>query len=117
MDGGREVLLTEEQVREIQAEPRTRGSGIALAQRFGVSPSLISCVRRRTSYTPAVRGSNRAKLTEVQVRRIRTWPRTYGSRDELAALFGVSPGTITDIRCGKTWSWLDQDPEQKGGDE
>lgn len=39
------AILTEADVREIRSRPRDRGTGNALAEEFGVSPSLISLVR------------------------------------------------------------------------
>jgi hypothetical protein len=48
------------------------------------------------------------KLTDAQVREIR-WrydPYDGVTQDVLAAEFGVSPSTISDITSGKTWRWL-----------
>ena len=43
-----EAKLTNEQVREIRA---STGTGVSLAARFGVSPSLVSLIRRRKAWT------------------------------------------------------------------
>jgi hypothetical protein len=48
----------------------------------------------------------RAVLTDAQVRKIRAWPKSYGYRQVLARLFGVSVSTIDDIRSGRTWAHL-----------
>jgi hypothetical protein len=55
--------------------------------------------------TPRVRGEDhgRALLTEAQVRKIRNWPKSYGYRQTLSDMFGVSIYTITDIRSRKSW--------------
>jgi hypothetical protein len=52
--------------------------------------------------------SGRAKLTDAQVRAIRDrWAGGFGETPrELAADFGVSPSTISDITSRKTWAWL-----------
>ena len=42
---GSHTLLTVEQVREIKAAPRVRGSGNQLAKRFGVHECTISAIR------------------------------------------------------------------------
>jgi hypothetical protein len=51
----------------------------------------------------------RRKLTDAKVRDIR-WRYDDGiggvTQAELAAEFGVSPSTISDITSGKTWGWL-----------
>jgi hypothetical protein len=55
-------------------------------------------------YLPGPRG----KLTDAQVRDIR-WrydPYDGVTQAVLAAEFGVSPSTISDITSGKTWRWL-----------
>jgi hypothetical protein len=51
--------------------------------------------------------SGRAKLTDAKVREIRDrldWSEM--TRRDLAAEFGVSPSTISDIASGRTWGWL-----------
>ena len=58
-------------------------------------------------YLPVPAG--RAKLTDAQVRDIR-WRYDGGfngmTQTELAAEFGISPSTVSDIATGKTWGWL-----------
>jgi hypothetical protein len=49
--------------------------------------------------------SARAKLTEQQVIDIVDL-RGVESQTKLAKRFGVSPGTVADIHCGKKWGWL-----------
>jgi hypothetical protein len=46
------------------------------------------------------------KLTEAYVRRIREL-KGYNTIDDLAALFGVSPATISSITSRRSWAWLD----------
>jgi len=52
-------------------------------------------------------GPGWGKLTDAQVRQIRDRC-DYGeaARQELAAEFGVSASTISDIAAGRTWGWL-----------
>lgn len=49
-------------------------------------------------------GTNGRRLTAEQVAAIRAEPST--SRNELAARFGVTPGTISHIRTGHSWARL-----------
>jgi len=56
-------------------------------------------------YLPGPAG--RRKLTDAKVREIRErldWSEM--TRRELAAEFGISASTISDIATGKTWGWL-----------
>lgn len=46
------------------------------------------------------------KLTEAEVRDIRSRPRHWGMMKDLAAEFGVSERAIADIRKGRTWGFL-----------
>ena len=45
-------------------------------------------------------------LTEEQVREIRAFKPFPGSRDILAAKYGVSNSTIKQVRIRETWKWL-----------
>ncbi len=63
-------------------------------------------VGHRDEYLPGPGG--RAKLTDAKVREIR-WRYADGFGEtprELAAEFGVSPSTISDIASRRTWGWL-----------
>jgi hypothetical protein len=42
--------LTEQQVREILAEPKVHGSGRRLADKYGVSMGLITAIRKRRAW-------------------------------------------------------------------
>ena len=44
-----------------------------------------------------------AKLTPELVKKIREVTPKWGDRDKLAKEFGVAPGTISDIRYGRSW--------------
>jgi hypothetical protein len=46
------------------------------------------------------------KLTEADVRAIREHPRYYGFRRDLAVRYGISVGTVSEIRAGVTWRHL-----------
>lgn len=47
-----------------------------------------------------------AKLTETGVREIFKLHKLGWKNTELAAKFGVSSGNISNILCGRAWSWL-----------
>ena len=61
-------------------------------------------------YLPAPAGKR--KLTDAKVRDIR-WRYDHGiggvTQAELAAEFGVSASTVSDITTGRTWGWLKRD--------
>lgn len=44
-EGHGRVVLTEPDVAEIRSTPKVRGSGIRLAEKYGVSPALVSLIR------------------------------------------------------------------------
>lgn len=47
-----------------------------------------------------------AKLTEQDVLLIRQLDAKGSDRKEIAREFGISTGTVSDIRIGKSWAWL-----------
>ena len=47
-----------------------------------------------------------AVLTEEKVRQIRTLLAVGTTHREIAEQFRISPGTVTDINCGRRWGWL-----------
>jgi predicted XRE-type DNA-binding protein len=50
-----------------------------------------------------------AKLTEAQVREIRTLIKKGGlTQEAIGARFGVRQGTVNNIARGKNWAWLEQ---------
>ena len=65
---------------------------------------LFDSVGYGDEYLP---GPARGKLTDSQVRQIRDRC-MFGeaAQQELAAEFGVSASTVSDIATGKTWGWL-----------
>ncbi len=48
-------------------------------------------------------GHHNTRLTEIDVRLIH---HDRGTVTEIAAKFGVSPSTVSQIKSGKRWSWL-----------
>lgn len=108
------AVLSEEQAQAIllDARPYT-----AIAADYGVSASTIGSIKNRESWRhldgePAKakrigrRGEScyRAALTEQDVRNIRE---SNERGKDLAAKFGVSPQTITDIRKRRSWTHID----------
>lgn len=102
--------LTEEMVREIRG---SADSGAALARRFGVDRSTVTSIRAGKGWRHVVVDNvdkaegahagerhHNAKLTEEMVREIRAAP--HGSH-ALAAYYGISYGTLKDVRSGKNW--------------
>lgn len=55
-----------------------------------------------------------SKLTETAVAEIRSLQGNMMRRD-IAEMFGVSPGAITDIWRGKNWAWLPDINDLAGG--
>jgi hypothetical protein len=75
------------------------------------NPSHLYAGDVRTNAADAVdrgrvaRGEQVSRLTEDQVRAIRSRPSGVTQRS-LAAAFGVNPQTVNDIVKGRTWGWL-----------
>lgn len=99
--------LTEEIVRQILSE---RGSIRAVAREFGLAPATVAHLRQGRSWRHIerplqvgfLRGSDTpaAKLDESVVRKIRNSPL---KQRELAAMYGVTQTTISDIVRRKNW--------------
>lgn len=72
--------------------------------------NMEDCKRKgRNSPPPVRRGerANSAKLTEKDVRYIRSRPKRYGLFTELAAVFDVDTRTIENIWYRRTWKHID----------
>ncbi len=50
-------------------------------------------------------------LTEKQVIEIRNAPRDYGTGRALAKQYGTTACVVCDIRKGRSWAWLPDDPD------
>ncbi len=68
-------------------------------------------IRHGTSIRPSIRGEKhmRARLTEAQVIAIKDGFAAGTSGEILAETFGVAPQTISAIKNGISWGWLDHD--------
>jgi len=55
------------------------------------------------SQSENLRRGKGTKLTVEQVKAIRETDKFWGSRKALAEQYGVTPMTISDIRCGRSW--------------
>lgn len=66
--------------------------------------NMFDRIRHGTS--PRGERCGKAKLTEMQVREIKSLEGKIGSR-RLSRMFGVSRSTIIAIRHGKSWNWMD----------
>lgn len=100
MGGALNAKLTLDHVRAIRASTELTK---VLAERYGVTESAICRIRsniawRDGNYMPRPRASR--KLTWDQVIAIRAaTPR----QQNLAAIYGVSPSTITSVRSGRAY--------------
>jgi hypothetical protein len=107
------AVLTEPQALSIMKDARPHSQ---LAAEFGVTIGTISDIKRRYSWkhlegeiVKSERIGNRgeksyaAKITEQDVLAIRS---STQSGKELAARYGVSPQTVTDIRKFRSWKHL-----------
>jgi predicted DNA-binding protein (UPF0251 family) len=107
--------LSEEEAKEIirlRAEEGIRG--IDLAERFGVSTSLVSMIlkgkiwthlNRPEKYVPRQRviQTQSAKITEEQVREIRLLHKEGWTQPDLAKKYGIVPSAISHIITGRAW--------------
>lgn len=118
--------LDQEQVGVIKAMMAAGYPNKYIAEKFNVSPGTISDIRRGKSWRhvkpneqldipPAPRELQRGKLDEKQVARIKLLMSKCFSNKELAEMFNVSPGTISDIKQNKSWAHVDA--EEFSGDE
>lgn len=116
--------LTESQVIEILHSPESARS---LARRLGVNKEAVAGVRRGRTWKhvprpacweggkapprPPHRGTQLqgAKLTEDDVRAIRASAKSFRS---LAREYGVSSGRISDIKKGKSWAHVTDEPSR-----
>lgn len=67
--------------------------------------NMQDCKNKGRNHLQSYTGEDhpRARLTEEQVRIIRSEPRTYGYRIRLAKRFGVTEYAIDQARAGKNW--------------
>ena len=67
--------------------------------------NMQDCWAKKRGVHPDCNGENAewAKLTEEDVRQIRTTELAWGEGKKLAGKYGVSAQTICDIRKGRTW--------------
>jgi len=110
--------LTEETVQAIRAEYALgEVRQYELAQRYGVTTSLIGMVVRGRGWThldgakaepSTLRGSRhpRARLTEDSVRAIRLAVAGGTSQCELAELYGVAPQSVSNVIRRETWAHI-----------
>jgi hypothetical protein len=94
--------LTDEDVIAIRASSE---KGIRLAEKYGVTATLISNIRKGKVWThlgtdSAIEGRERQTLTEADVRAIRE---SSLGPSALAREYGVSAPTIIDIRKRRSW--------------
>ena len=107
------AVLSEKQVREILKDPRPHAQ---ISADYGVKPSTIGSIKQKVSWKhlkeSAVRAPRigqqgekfyAAKLKEEDVLFIRA---SSQPGKLLAAKFGVSPQTITDIRKFRSWTHI-----------
>lgn len=97
--------LTDDQVREIL---ESDGSRTDLAERFGVSPSMIGYIRTGHSWKHITAEHARqprrtGRLAAAGVRRIRS---SNAPASELAQELGVSVSAVNRVRAGVTWQNL-----------
>lgn len=109
----REAILTEDQAKAILNDPRPHSQ---IANEYGIHPQTVSSLKTRVSWqhlgkergVKAKRVSPRKgvsdKITPDIVRTIRT--STEAGKD-LAARYGISPQTITDIRKRRSWAHVE----------
>jgi len=107
------AVLTRQQVRCILKDPRPYTE---IATQYNVAPSTIGSIKQRVSWqhideevVTSVRIGQRgedcyaAKITEEDVLAIRA---SNESGRQLAAMYGVSPQSITDIRKRRSWKHI-----------
>ena len=107
------AVLTEEQARAILGDPRPHSH---IASEYGVHPGTISSLKTRVSWphlgptkgVKAKRVSPRKgvsdKITPEIVRAIRA---SHDRGIDLAARYGVTKATITDIRKRRSWAHIE----------
>lgn len=95
--------LTSEQVRRILSDPRDLET---IAAEFGVSAPTVSEIKRRRTWrhvdpeTPAPTNHGNARLTDDQVRAIRTDMR---SQKLIAADHNITQSVVSEIKARKSW--------------
>lgn len=113
-----QAKLSEDDVRRIRRSLRSGEYVSHVAKAFGVSPGTVSRIRDAIGWRtvaaapiPALkhRGNNHAlsKLTEDGVREIKRQLRGGAGSAQLARDFGVAIQTITNIKHGRRWTWIE----------
>lgn len=107
---GRGVKMTDQQVDEIRAlhQPDVRGSQLALARQFGISPAQVCRIlkgrqrRSQLSSDHVVVDGPKLKLTDAQVAELRAAyvPGRRGSKRELARRYGISDNYVSQLLAG-----------------
>lgn len=85
----------------------TRSENMEDARKHGTM--AIGALHGRTTSpekTPRGEKHGHSKLTERDVKKIRSFSKTKVSGVFLAEKYGVSPATICNVRSGKTWSHI-----------
>lgn len=101
--------LTQAQVREVRARLAAGDRQVDIAQDFGVRQQTISLIKRGETWywldAPPRRMSGQLDPAEVQ--EIRRQIEAGKNDREIARAFNVWFETISDIRAGRAWTWLE----------
>lgn len=113
--------LTEDQVRSIYSMRLNGLQAEAIARNFLIDPSTVSDIIKGERWShmlgtdgcPTLEELNavktpktKAKLTESQVRQIKQRLASGETGKSLASVFGVNEQSISDIKLGRSWNWL-----------
>jgi hypothetical protein len=92
------------------------------AQKASITPESIERIKQigrrertiadRKAVSEQFKGENHrsAKLTEKQVARIKRQLLQGISRNDIASEHGISTGTVSNIKTGHTWGWVEPEP-------
>lgn len=113
--------LTEDQVRSIYSMRLNGLQAEEIARSFLIDPSTVGDILKGerwghmlgTDGSPTLEELNavktpktKAKLTESQVRQIKQRLASGETGKSLASVFGVNEQSISDIKLGRSWRWL-----------
>jgi hypothetical protein len=109
--GGFNTSFSEEDITKIRATSYELGLFTKLGEEYDVTSVTISDIYYGKTWEH-LPGANKPRLNEESVKVIKSYDTYHGINQDLASEYGVSPGTISSIRNGRTWAHVGTDKKK-----